>query len=69
MRWLNRIMLVAAMTLCSVSQAMTMQELFDEVNAVGNVSRPAALQGQTMNIYTGGACSCGCRTRPTSWPL
>ena len=55
MRWLKRITLVAAMTLCSASQAMTMQELFDEVNAVGNVSRPAALQGQTMNIYTGGS--------------
>ena len=55
MRWLNRIMLGAAKTLCSVRQAMTMQELFDEVNAVGNVSRPAALQGPTMNIYTGGS--------------
>lgn len=55
MRWLKWITLVAAMTLCSASQAMTMQELFDEVNAVGNVSRPAALQGQTMNIYTGGS--------------
>jgi conjugative transfer pilus assembly protein TraH len=34
---------------------MTMQELFDSVNAQGNVSNPAVLQGQTMNLYTGGS--------------
>lgn len=32
-----------------------MQELFDSVNAQGNVSNPAVLQGQTMNLYTGGS--------------
>ena len=34
---------------------MNMQELFDSVNAQGNVSNPAVLQGQTMNLYTGGS--------------
>lgn len=37
------------------SSAMTMQELFDNVNAQGNVSSPAVVQGQTMNLYTGGS--------------
>lgn len=42
---------------CSASSvlAMSMQELFDSVNAQGNVSNPAVLQGQTMNLYTGGS--------------
>lgn len=35
--------------------AMSMQELFDKINAQGNVSDPAVLQGQTMNLYTGGS--------------
>lgn len=34
---------------------MTMQELFDDVNAQGNVSTPAVIQGQTMNMYSGGS--------------
>ncbi len=34
---------------------MSMQELFDSVNAQGNVTNPAILQGQTMNLYTGGS--------------
>lgn len=37
------------------SSAMGMQELFDSVNSYGNVSNPAAIQGQTMNMYTGGS--------------
>lgn len=32
-----------------------MQEVFDAVNAQGNMSNPAVLQGQTMNMYTGGS--------------
>ncbi len=34
---------------------MSMQELFDAVNAQGNVNNPAVLQAQTMNLYTGGS--------------
>lgn len=37
------------------STAMSMQQLFDSVNAQGNVTNPAILQGQTMNLYTGGS--------------
>ncbi len=46
---------LAAVALVTTSHAMTMQELFDAVNAQGNVSNPAVLQGQTMNLYTGGS--------------
>ncbi|HPG01370.1 MAG TPA: conjugal transfer protein TraH [Kiritimatiellia bacterium] len=46
---------VLACTLTTQASAITMQELFDGVNANGNVSNPAALQGQTMNMYTGGS--------------
>jgi len=35
--------------------AMSMQDLFNAVGAQGNVTNPAALQGQTMNLYTGGS--------------
>ncbi len=37
------------------ANALSMNELFDGVNANGNISDPAALQGQTMNMYTGGS--------------
>ena len=37
------------------AQAMTMQQLFDGVNANGNVTGPSVIQGQTMNVYSGGA--------------
>lgn len=47
--------LVTALMFTTSSSAMTMQELFDSVNAQGNVSNPAVLQGQTMNLYTGGS--------------
>lgn len=47
--------LVTAFAFMSTAHAMTMQELFDSVNAQGNVSNPAVLQGQTMNLYTGGS--------------
>ena len=47
--------LVTAFAFTSTAHAMTMQELFDSVNAQGNVSNPAVLQGQTMNLYTGGS--------------
>lgn len=37
------------------ANAMTMQELFDNINAQGNVADPSVIQGQTMNLYTGGS--------------
>lgn len=36
-------------------QAMTTNELFDAINAQGNVSAPSVIRGQTMNIYSGGS--------------
>lgn len=47
--------LVTAFAFTTSTYAMSMQELFDSVNAQGNVSNPAVLQGQTMNLYTGGS--------------
>ena len=46
---------VTAFAFTTSTYAMNMQELFDSVNAQGNVSNPAVLQGQTMNLYTGGS--------------
>lgn len=46
---------VTAMAFTISAHAMNMQELFDSVNSQGNVSNPAVLQGQTMNLYTGGS--------------
>lgn len=45
---------VAGMIGASAS-AMSMQELFDGVNAQGNISSAAVVQGQTMNLYVGGS--------------
>lgn len=47
--------LVLACAIATNSSAMSMQQLFDSVNAQGNVTNPAILQGQTMNLYTGGS--------------
>ncbi len=47
--------LTVSIAVATTSHAMTMQELFVAVNAQGNVSNPAVLQGQTMNLYTGGS--------------
>lgn len=44
-----------ALVCTSASSAMSMQDLFDSVNAQGNVSSPAAMQAQTMNMYSGGS--------------
>ena len=46
---------MTAFAFTTSTYAMNMQELFDSVNAQGNVSNPAVLQGQTMNLYTGGS--------------
>ena len=32
----------------------SMQSWFNDIGAYGNVTGPAAYQGQTMNLYTGG---------------
>lgn len=37
------------------AQALSMQELFDGVNANGNLTGPSVIQGQTMNVYSGGS--------------
>lgn len=47
--------LVTALAFTTSTYGMSMQELFDSVNAQGNVSSPGVLQGQTMNLYTGGS--------------
>ncbi len=47
--------LVTAFSFTTATYAMNMQEIFDSVNAQGNVSNHAVLQGQTMNLYTGGS--------------
>jgi conjugative transfer pilus assembly protein TraH len=47
--------LLSAFVLASPSIAMTMNELFDAINAESNVSDPAIVQSQTMNLYTGGS--------------
>ena len=50
--------LVLAFGLCSSTtnlSANSMQEVFDSINAQGNVSNPAIIQGQTMNYATGGS--------------
>jgi len=44
---------IAGMT--GQASAISMQELFDAVNAQSNTTNPAVLQGQTMNLYTGGS--------------
>ncbi len=47
--------LVVAWAVAGQAGAGSMRELFDSVNAQGNVSSPAVIQGQTMNLYTGGS--------------
>lgn len=48
---------VAIMAILTAGPAHTMgmQEVFDNINAEGNVSTPGMIQGQTMNMYTGGS--------------
>lgn len=51
-RWVAGLSLAVC---ASSAAAMTMQELFDSVNAQYNISDPSVIQGQTMNIYSGGS--------------
>jgi conjugative transfer pilus assembly protein TraH len=46
---------VMVVVISNTASAMTMQQLFDSVGAQANVTNPAVLQGQTMNLYTGGS--------------
>ena len=39
----------------STSASNSMNDVFDQINAYGNISSPAVLQGQTMNYGTGGS--------------
>ncbi|ONX93091.1 conjugal transfer protein TraH [Burkholderia cenocepacia] len=46
---------IACLAYTQPAAAMSMQQLFDTVNAQGNYTSPAALQGQTLNMYSGGS--------------
>ncbi len=55
-RWPAR--LLAGLLSCALAGAATarsMQEVFDAINATGNASAPAVVQGQTLNHYAGGS--------------
>lgn len=47
--------LAITLTLTQLAYPMSMQQVFDGVNANANVTNPAVLQGQTMNVATGGS--------------
>ncbi|MBS2132330.1 conjugal transfer protein TraH (plasmid) [Burkholderia thailandensis] len=53
--WKRLIVIVALATASIVTHAMSMQDVFNSINAQGNISDPRALQGQTMNMYSGGS--------------
>ena len=53
---ISKLTLAALVCLATTNaQTMTMRELFDGVQAQGNVGSPAVIQGQTLNMYTGGS--------------
>ena len=52
---LKAVALLTALVFATSTSSMSMQEVFDSVNANGNVSNPGVLQGQTMNLATGGS--------------
>ncbi|QKM57760.1 conjugal transfer protein TraH [Burkholderia glumae] len=54
-RWVAALLSTALVFAPAYAQAMSMQQVFDSINAMGNVSSPRALQGQTMNMYSGGS--------------
>lgn len=55
MRFKRVVAAAMVVVMSSSASAMTMQQLFDSVGAQANVTNPAILQGQTMNLYTGGS--------------
>lgn len=52
---LKTVALLTILAFATNTSSMSMQEVFDSVNANGNVSNPGVLQGQTMNLATGGS--------------
>jgi conjugative transfer pilus assembly protein TraH len=55
-QWFLKSTTVAVLCVFTIqAQAMSMKEVFDAVNAQGNVTSPGVLQGQTMNLGTGGS--------------
>lgn len=46
---------VVACMFATNTMAMSMQDLFDNINAQGNISTPSVVQGQTMNMLSGGS--------------
>lgn len=49
------IALVTSLAFTATTPAASLEEIFNGVNAYGNTTSPAAIQGQTMNYYTGGS--------------
>lgn len=47
--------LFTAMAFALTSHATSLEDIFNGVNSYGNTTAPAAIQGQTMNYYTGGS--------------
>lgn len=47
--------LATALSLSPSPHAESMKDVFDAINITSNVSSPAVLQGQTMNLYSGGS--------------
>lgn len=54
-RWISAIAAGVLAIAPVLSQAMSMQQVFDSINAMGNVSSPRSLQGETMDMYSGGS--------------
>jgi conjugative transfer pilus assembly protein TraH len=55
MRFIQPIALAVAITFAATSQANSMQQVFDSINANANITSPGVLQGQTQNAFTGGS--------------
>jgi conjugative transfer pilus assembly protein TraH len=47
--------LVTALSLTVAAHAVSLEDIFNGVNAYSNTTGPGAVQGQTMNLYTGGS--------------
>ncbi|MGN4155959.1 conjugal transfer protein TraH, partial [Burkholderia gladioli] len=54
-RWMAALVAAVMIVAPVCAQAMSMQQVFDSINAMGNVSSPRALQGETMDMYSGGS--------------
>ncbi len=49
------LLLCATLLVATPAGAITMQQMFDQVNAYSNTTKPGAYEAQTMNLYTGGS--------------